>query len=82
MLIALKMREQGHPEHVGGPWSQGIFLDAIRDDNDEYQKTNLRWAGGHFDPEWVDLALINKDLRNAFCANIRRLLHQPKPKTT
>jgi hypothetical protein len=21
----------------------------------------LRWAGGHFDPEWFELDLINKD---------------------
>jgi len=68
------------PEDVGGPWSYGDFLETIRDPDHDEHKANLRWAGGHFDPEWFDLDLINKDLRNALRANIRRRLHQPKPK--
>ncbi|MFN8681393.1 hypothetical protein ACDP63_09620 [Paracoccus sp. P2] len=69
------------PEDVGGPCSYGDFLEAIRDPVHEVQESNLRWAGGHFDPEWFDLDLINKDLQNTFRANVRRRLHQPKPKT-
>lgn len=68
------------PEDVGGPWSYGDFLEAIRDQDHDDHEANLRWAGGHFDPEWFALDLINKDLRNTFRANVRRRLHQPKPK--
>nr|WP_283258528.1 plasmid pRiA4b ORF-3 family protein [Pseudomonas sp. GX19020] len=68
------------PEDVGGPWSYGDFLETIADPAHDEHKANLRWAGGHFDPEWFDIGLINKDLRNTFRANVNRRLHQPKPK--
>lgn len=70
------------PEDVGGPWSYGDFLETILDPQHEDHKAHLRWAGGHFDPEWFDLDVINKDLRNTFRSNVSRRLHQPKPKTT
>ena len=38
-----------------------------------------RWCGGHFDPEWFDLALTDKDVKNALKPNVRRRLHQPRP---
>ena len=41
----------------------------------------LRWAGGHFDPEWFDLELINKDLARALQAKMKRRAHQPRPMT-
>lgn len=68
------------PEDVGGPWSYADFLETIRDPNHEDHSSNLRWAGGHFDPDWFDIELINKDLRNTFRKNTSRRLHQPKPK--
>lgn len=68
------------PEDVGGPWSYDDFLETIRNPEHEDHKAHLRWAGGHFDPEWFDLVLINKDLRNTFRTNVSRRLHQPKPK--
>lgn len=68
------------PEDVGGPWSYADFLETIRDPDHDDHKAHLRWAGGHFDPEWFDLDLINKDLRNTFRANVSRRLHQRKPK--
>ena len=37
--------------------------------------------GRHFDPDWFDLSLVDKDLKNALKANIRRRLHQPKPRS-
>ncbi|OWU68040.1 plasmid pRiA4b ORF-3 family protein [Marinibacterium profundimaris] len=67
------------PEDVGGCWSYGEFLDTLADPEHEEHEHNLRWAGGYFDPEWFDLELINKDLRNTFRTNARRRLHQPKP---
>ena len=39
-----------------------------------------RWCDGHFDPAWFDLTLTNKDVKNALRLNVRRRLHQPKPK--
>ncbi|SDP02810.1 pRiA4b ORF-3-like protein [Lutimaribacter pacificus] len=68
------------PEDVGGPWSYADFLETTRDPNHEDHSSNLRWAGGHFDPDWFDKELINKDLRNTFRKNTSRRLHQPKPK--
>lgn len=68
------------PEDVGGISGYRRFLEILADpDDDEYADTN-RWCGGHFDPEWFDLDLINKDLRNALRLNARRPLVQPKPK--
>lgn len=68
------------PEDVGGPWSYSDFLEAVGDPEHDDHKANLCWAGGHFDPEWFDLELVTKDLRNTLRANATRRLHQPKPK--
>ena len=35
----------------------------------------------HFDPEWFDPELTDKDVRNALRANRRIRLHQPRPKS-
>ena len=37
-----------------------------------------RWCGGHFDPEWFDLELINTDVARALKPNVKRRLHQPR----
>ena len=34
------------------------------------------------DPEWFDLATVNKDVGNALKPNVKRRLHQPKPRKT
>jgi hypothetical protein len=39
-----------------------------------------RWCGGHFDPEWFDLSIVDKDIRKALQPNVRRRLHQPRPR--
>jgi len=39
-----------------------------------------QWCGGHFDPEWFDLDRVDKDVRNALKPNVKRPLHQPRPK--
>ncbi len=54
------------PEDVRGSRSYADFLETIRDPDHDDHKAHLRWAGGHFDPDWFDLDLINKDLRNTF----------------
>jgi DNA-binding transcriptional MocR family regulator len=38
------------------------------------------WCGGYFDPEWFDLSVVDKDMRNALRSNGKRRLYQPKPK--
>ena len=68
------------PEDVGGPWAYADFLETICDPNHEAYSSNLRWAGGHFDPDWFDIDLINKDLRYTFCKNTSSRLRQPRPK--
>ena len=68
------------PEDVGGVSGYENFLAIMADPIDpEYAETN-RWCGGHFDPEWFDLGVTNKDVKNALRANVRRRLHQPRPK--
>ncbi|MDP0926561.1 plasmid pRiA4b ORF-3 family protein [Paracoccus onubensis] len=79
--ICLEGARARPPEDVGGPWAYDDFLEIITDPEHDDHRSTLRWAGGHFDPEWFDLDLINKDLRNTFRANARRRLHQPKPKS-
>jgi hypothetical protein len=67
------------PEDVGGPSGYQDFLEALLDPAHEEHKQMKRWVGGHFDPEWFDLGLINEDLLRAFRANVKRRLHQAKP---
>lgn len=69
------------PEDVGGPNGYQEFLEAVLDSSHEEHRTMLRWAGGHFDPEWFDIELTNKDVERAFRVNTQRRLHQPKRST-
>ena len=68
------------PEDVGGIPGYERFLRVMADPGDPEHGDLKRWCGGHFDPEWFDLALVDKDVRNALRANVRRRLHQPRPK--
>ena len=54
-------------------------LEALLDPTHEEHRSMLRWAGGHFDPEWFDLQLVNKYVARALHANLKRRAHQPKP---
>jgi len=68
------------PEDVGGLGGYENFLAVMADpDNPEHADTR-QWCGGHFDPDWFDLTQADMDVRNALRANVRRRLHQPKPK--
>ena len=69
------------PEDVGGVSGYEAFLAIMADPRDPEHGDMKRWCGGHFDPEWFDLAIVDKDVRNALRANVRRRLHQPKPRT-
>ena len=68
------------PEDVGGKPGYENFLGIISDPEDPEHLEMLTWCGGHFDPEWFDLAIVEKDVRNALRPGVRRRLHQPKPK--
>jgi hypothetical protein len=67
-------------EDVGGPGGYDDFLAIIGDRGHPEYRDTKRWCGGHFDPEWFDLAVADKDVKNALKPNVRRRLHQPKPK--
>ena len=69
------------PEDVGGVSGYEAFLAIMADPRHPEHGDMKRWCGGHFDPEWFDLAIVDKDVRNALRANVRRRLHQPKPRT-
>jgi hypothetical protein len=68
------------PEDVGGVGGYERFLAAMADRKDPEHADMKRWCGGHFDPDWLDLSLTDKDVKNALRASVRRRLHQPKPK--
>ncbi|MCL2713410.1 MAG: plasmid pRiA4b ORF-3 family protein [Alphaproteobacteria bacterium] len=68
------------PEDVGGVSGYDAFLEIIADeDHPEYAET-LEWCGGYFDPDWFDLAQVNRDVSAALNPKARRRLFQPKPK--
>lgn len=68
------------PEDVGGVSGYERFLEIMSDKADPEHADTKRWCGGHFDPEWFDLAMADRDVRNALRSNVKRRLHQPKPK--
>nr|WP_026187102.1 hypothetical protein [Ensifer sp. BR816] len=55
------------------------FLEIMSDREDLEHGDTKRWCGGHFDPEWFALAVVDKDVRNALHPNVKRRLYQPKP---
>jgi hypothetical protein len=68
------------PEDVGGIGGYQRFLAIMADPADPEHSDMRTWCGGHFDPEWFDLAMTDKDVKSALKPNARRRLHQPKPK--
>lgn len=68
------------PEDVGGVPGYERFLEIMSDKADPEHADTRRWCGGHFDPEWFNLAVADKDVRNALRPKVKRRLHQPRPK--
>jgi hypothetical protein len=68
------------PEDVGGVPGYERFLEIMSDKTDPEYADTKRWCGGHFNPEWFDLGVVDKDVRNALHTNVKRRLYQPKPK--
>ena len=46
------------PEDVGGAWGYASFLKTISYKNAPDHEAMLEWCGGWFDPEWLDISLI------------------------
>jgi hypothetical protein len=53
------------------------FLEIMADPNNHNYRAMKRWCGGHFDPHWFDLQLINKDVQKALTGKRRARRHQP-----
>jgi hypothetical protein len=51
------------PEDCGGAPGYEEFLAAIRDSRHPEHEERLEWAGGRFDPEAFDRAVVNRKLR-------------------
>ena len=68
------------PEDVGGIGGYEEFLAIMSNPGDPEHRNMKRWCGGHFSPDWFDLTTVDRDVRNALRPNVRRRLHQPKPK--
>jgi hypothetical protein len=68
------------PEDVGGIPGYQRFLEILADPSDLEHDETKQWCGGYFDPDWFDLATVNKDVSNALKPNVKRRLHQPKPR--
>ena len=68
------------PEDVGGVPGYERFLEVMADRDDPEHADMKRWCGGHFDRDWFDLAMADKDVRAALRPNVWRRMHQPKPK--
>lgn len=50
------------PEDVGGPHAYSEFLDVIADPSHPEHDELLTWAGGSFNPNFVDVAAIDRQL--------------------
>lgn len=68
------------PEDVGGTPGYERFLAVMADRGHPEHAELKKWCGGNFDPDWFDLALVNKDVGRALRPNVRRRLYQPRLK--
>lgn len=68
------------PEDVGGAHGYAEFLASLADRRHPQHADYKRWVGGHFDPEWFDLKLCDRDVRRALSANRPIRLKQPRPR--
>jgi hypothetical protein len=65
------------PEDVGGVNGYAGFLEIMADRRHHEHSDARRWAGGHFDPEWFDLAMTDRDVRAALTGKRPIRMHQP-----
>ena len=62
--IVIKGKQACPPEDCGGIWGYSDFLEAIQNPKHEEHESMLEWAGGEFDPDELDIKLINSHLKN------------------
>jgi hypothetical protein len=62
--VVIKGKGACPPEDCGGVWGYADFLDAIQDPKHEEHESMLEWIGGEFDPDKLDVDLINKALKD------------------
>ncbi|MFV9689948.1 MAG: plasmid pRiA4b ORF-3 family protein [Desulfobacteria bacterium] len=62
--IVIKGKKACPPEDCGGIWGYYDFLEAIQNPNDEEHESMLEWVGGKFDPDALDIKLINNHLND------------------
>ena len=65
------------PEDVGGTSGYENFIAVMRDPDDDEHADTKRWCGGHFDPEWFDLEMTDRDVRAALRGTRRIRMKQP-----
>jgi hypothetical protein len=68
------------PEDVGGVHGYQGFLEILADRRHPDHRDTRRWVGGHFDPEWFDLTLCDRDVRRALTGTRPIRMHQPRSK--
>ena len=78
--ICLEGQRACPPEDVGGVNGYSEFLRIMLDPAHPEYRWTKKWCGGHFDPSWFDLAVVNRDLRRALIPDVKRRQYQPKPK--
>ncbi len=61
--VCVKGKRAGPPEDVGGIWGFEEFLEAINDPNHEEHESYIEWWGEEFDPEAINLDIINERLK-------------------
>ena len=66
------------PEDVGGPNGYADFLESLADPHHPEHAHYKSWVGGHFDPEWFDLTLCDRDVRRALDPDRPIRLQQPR----
>ena len=62
--IVIKGKQACPPEDCGGIWGYSDFLEAIQNPKHEEHESMLEWVGGEFDPDELDIKLINSHLKN------------------
>ena len=62
--IVIKGKKACPPEDCGGIWGYSDFLEAIQNPKHEEHESMLEWVGGEFDPDELDIKLINSHLKN------------------
>jgi hypothetical protein len=68
------------PEDVGGVGGYVGFLEIMANRRHPEHADTRRWAGGHFDSEWFDLGMTDRDVKTAITGQRRIRMHQPRPK--